>query len=302
LRNLNHFNGSESFHGLDNINVIDFWKWAYSSLGNPFVRGYLAEFLILQSLKKNQDKDIDVSFHERSIIHNHFNTKMESDVHDLVVCHKHGDDVFKRTIQVKSTDTLRNTYKLECTSGYNYKDNEDEVTQERKENWSDLFILCYVDIDKKLCNRLDEINVILNKHPNRINLINEHAEKVEIYRNQHLDIDNWKFSVVCTYAIANERKRLYQNYLRFQNSLPEDKRDKKLRKVHGFLKSKSHNLINELVSVKNKGAAKIDISFSELRDSISALLADNFYAIQEYSSELEKFECSGRNMPLKCQI
>jgi len=298
LRNLEHFDGSESFHGLDNINVIDFWKWSYSSLGNPFVRGYLAEFLILQSFKQNQDENYRVRFHEKMIFQNHFHTKMESDVHDLVVCHKYDDDIFKRTIQVKSTDTLNNSYKLECTGGYNYKNKKDKKTQERKENWSDLFILCYVDIDKELCDRLDEINDILNENPNRLDLTNEHADKVESYRKQHLVIDNWKFSVVCTYAIAKERNRLYKKYLRDQEVLPEDKKDKKPRKEHSFLQSKSHNLIHKLVGEENNRATKTGISFSELRDSISTLLSNNFSEIQEYSSALEKIECSGRDIPL----
>lgn len=60
--------------------IFDFWRWTYSDLNMPTVRGDLAEYLVFLALRKRGDTDIGVPV-------DHDQTRMGWDMVDLTYGH-----------------------------------------------------------------------------------------------------------------------------------------------------------------------------------------------------------------------
>ncbi|EGQ9809321.1 hypothetical protein DC915_RS24855 [Vibrio parahaemolyticus] len=276
MRNLEKLLGKECFEGGD-FSVSDFWRWSYSSLGNPFIRGYLAEFLVFQALKKSRYGSINLHNNEDEILNKHFATKMESDVHDLIVCQEFDKKIYKRTLQIKSKDSLTSSFEFDTTVGYDYKEGTKIVEQE---NWSDLFVLCDVKVDKDKCMRIKKLNDQFNAKGMTIKQYNsfdkEHAALVKHYRDSHLNLNNWSFHIVPSFIVSACRKA---------NDQP--------------LATKSLSMFEDFRQFTTKDIVKTNLKFHELRSNLDQVMHDCFDDLQLYSQRLEEMENTARASSLK---
>lgn len=288
MRELSCLLGTENFKSCNQLKVLDFWKWSYSALGNPFIRGYLAEFLVFEANRHNRKQDELLLSLESSLFNKNYETKMESDVHDLNVYQNKNGKYYKRSIQVKSTDTIANKYDLSVVRGYDYLNGVDVLD---KRNWSDLTILCKVNLDGLDTKEMSDDNKYLNNSTDNDPLYSKAAIKAERYRNHHMDIDNWEFAVICSYKISDERDILFKK----QKGKVNEKGELVLKPIEKFLQSRSHGKIKDLATKTDTGEVLgVGVKFHQLRSVVDQILDIEFDSIQEYSKMLDAYEKNGR--------
>ncbi|AVH25811.1 hypothetical protein [Vibrio diabolicus] len=170
-------------------NIIeDFWKWSYSTIHNPQIRGFLAEYLVYRSLK---------SYSDFELFDDYFLTKIEGDVHDL----KFGQSNRSYTIQVKSFESYTDskddnkTFNFAKATGFNPITNSDIKL---KKHWSDFYVICEIKVSKEQCQLLETTHKKWNANNNRKTAveIREYSDSQEALRKSIIDVDNWVFYVV----------------------------------------------------------------------------------------------------------
>ncbi|TKF60434.1 hypothetical protein FCV63_02520 [Vibrio lentus] len=294
MRELSYLLGTESFESCGHLKVIDFWKWSYSALGNPFIRGYLAEFLVFEAIKYDRKQDESLLSFENNLFKKNYETKMESDVHDLNVYQNKIGNYYKRSIQVKSTDTIVNKYDFSAVRGYDYFNGVDILD---KKNWSDLTILCKVNLDGLDTKKMSDDNKHLNNSNDKDPLYEIAATEAERYRNHHMDINNWEFSVICSYKISDKRDKLFKN----QKGKVNEKGELILKPIEKFLQSKSHDRIKDLATKTDTGEVLgLGVKFHQLRSVVDRILDIEFDSIQQYSAMLDVYEKNGRAAEKYC--
>jgi hypothetical protein len=132
-----------------NVSVLDFWRWSYSDLNMPTVRGDFAEYLVFQALRKRNAADIGVPV-------NHYQTRMGWDMVDLTYgrgiyeARDEGDYFCPSTahgwgVEVKSSSTANAKtprFDVSMKKGYHVPSRR-EIAHLR--NWSDIYVFALLN-------------------------------------------------------------------------------------------------------------------------------------------------------------
>jgi hypothetical protein len=175
--------------------INEFWGWGYSLLHNPMVRGYLAEFLVYKALVGRCSERLEVP-------RSHFDTKVESDVHDLVFF----VNKKKFTVQVKSKDSASKsgTFQTSFVRGFDTESNS-EIAQ--KALWSDFYVFAYLEL------KAEDWSLVKGRHF-EWNIDNSYCtdhEKTEFRKAQNrlvrsvLEINNWSFFIIDRFNLNDQK-------------------------------------------------------------------------------------------------
>lgn len=160
--------------------VSDFWGWAFSALYVPIPRGFFAEYIVYKSINCGDD-----SFRPPL---NYLSTKLEKDEPDLIT---YLDDD-KMTIQVKSIDSIKQKQAFEVRKLHGYNPNTDKNDGDLAHN-SDLFVLCFLRLDKESHDKVDSYRKNGCREPYEILHCRDLQESLN---NAVLNMINWNFYVL----------------------------------------------------------------------------------------------------------
>jgi hypothetical protein len=193
----------EPFCGCENIKssgkaigkLRDFWGWSYSALYTPITRGFFAEYIVFKAIDDNKDDDFRPPL-------NYLSTKMEKDEPDLITYL--GD--YKMTIQVKSIDNLKKEPAFEFDKAHGYNGFTD-LNDLEKGHHSDLFVFCFLELDKEKHDEIDRLRKIWNKTSFE-NQTDQEVEKYCLFQDYLnelvLDMSNWTFYLCRSGVVANQ--------------------------------------------------------------------------------------------------
>lgn len=131
--------------------VSDFWRWSYSNLNMPTVRGDFAEYLVFLALRKRSDTDIGVPV-------DHYQTRMGWDMVDLTYGHgiyeargqkyfcpstAHGWGVEVKSSSTRNMSTTR--FDVKMKKGYHVPSDR-EIPHLR--NWSDIYVFALLESEE----------------------------------------------------------------------------------------------------------------------------------------------------------
>lgn len=161
----------------------DFWAWSFSTLHNTYLRGYIAEYLVLKALQAPQSL--------LSVPVDHLRTKIEGDIHDLIFFI--GNQ--KYTVQVKSKDSYatNEAFKTSFARGFDPATGKNTA----QDHWSDIYVFAYLKLDKAICDQIKRRHERWNKDHNW-----EPSEKPAHKQDQHtlaksvIALENWSFYVL----------------------------------------------------------------------------------------------------------
>jgi hypothetical protein len=131
--------------------IFDFWRWSYSDLNMPTVRGDFAEYLVFLALRKRGDTDVGVPV-------DHYQTRMGWDMVDLTYGHgiyeARGQEYFCPStahgwgVEVKSSSTQNIStprFDVKMKKGYHVPSRR-EIPHLR--NWSDIYVFALLADEK----------------------------------------------------------------------------------------------------------------------------------------------------------
>ena len=169
--------------------VIDFWRWAFSALYVPIHRGYFAEYIVFKSIYDGSDNSFRPPM-------NYLSTKLEKDEPDLIT---YLDDD-KMTIQVKSIDSIKSEQAFDLGKSRGYNPDTDKDDGDRAYH-SDLFVLCFLELDKEIHDQLD--NYRLSRCKTRDE--EQHCQELqENLNNSVLNMNNWIFYVFPSITVQSQ--------------------------------------------------------------------------------------------------
>jgi hypothetical protein len=181
-------NGAPSAQGL----LQDFWAWSFSTLHNTHLRGYIAEYLVYKAMLNSQP--------QLSVPTDHFNTKIEGDIHDLVFFIKNK----KYTIQVKSKDSYSEDESFETSFAQGFDPNTNKNTEQN--HWSDIYIFSYLELDNTVCDRIKSRHANWNQDHNW-RPDEKPAQKTDQFElaKSVIEIENWSFYVLPHIALKGRK-------------------------------------------------------------------------------------------------
>ncbi|MBX6689228.1 hypothetical protein I8746_06425 [Pseudomonas sp. USTB-Z] len=177
-------NGAPSGQGL----LQDFWAWSFSTLHNTYLRGYIAEYLVLKALQDPQSL--------LSVPVDHFKTKIEQDIHDLVffIGNK------KYTVQVKSKDSYTADEKFKTSFAEGFDPQTGKNTP--RNHWSDIYVFAYLRLDELVCKKVEERHHNWNKDHNwKPSEKSLHKQDQFTLAKSVIAIENWSFYVLSNGAL-----------------------------------------------------------------------------------------------------
>lgn len=169
--------------------VTDFWGWAFSALYVPVTRGYFAEYIVFKSIVNGSDDSFRPPM-------NYLSTKLEKDEPDLITFL----DNNKMTIQVKSIDSLKTEQFFDLGKSHGYNPVTDKDDGELAHH-SDLFVLCFLELDKETHDKLDNYRLNRCKTGDEKKNCNKLQKKLN---DSVLNMSNWSFYVFPSTTVKNQ--------------------------------------------------------------------------------------------------
>ncbi|MGR5096973.1 hypothetical protein ACPV5O_26895 [Vibrio maritimus] len=174
--------------------VLDFWSWSYSNISNPFIRGYLAEYVVYKTLQTQPDQ---FQFYDGY----HLN-RNEMDQDDLVFSYQGS----KIRVQIKSTDTLCQKQEFSCSPSRGFVAGDNKNQPEKSFN-SDIYVFAQVRLDNDDGQRINNILSVWNSRENE-GFYKTPEEKAEYHRIQHsvrsdvMNLNNWSFYIASSSEVS----------------------------------------------------------------------------------------------------